>query len=131
MAEQGPFNYQKSWTVEKPSSETHQWSFQKACESAQSDIETRWGVDYRITQVRFEDNNRTTKTENKPGRPGRWRCTHTVTATYHVERRGTYQELANVEKVTEELKITYVVLNELHAKFLVKSEHEEVLETED
>ena len=131
MAEQGPNSYQKSWTVVKPRDESHQWSFQKACESVQSDIETRWGVDYRITQIRFEDNNRKTKTENPAGGPRRWRCTHTVTAIYYVERRGSFQDLVAAETLTEELKITYVFLNQFHDKFVESSEHEEIYETDE
>jgi len=129
MAEQGPYSYQKSWTVEKPSSESHQWSYDRACAAAQADIEVRWGVDYRITQIKFEDNGRTTKTSHKWTCERKWRCTHTVTATYYIERRGSFDSLAAVEKVSEELKITYVRLNEFHANYVEKSEHEEIYET--
>lgn len=131
MTEQGPYSYQKSWTVEKPRPESHNWSYQRACESAQSDIESRWGVDYRVTQIRFEDNGRKTKTENKPGGPRRWRCTHTVTCIYSVARRGSFQDLTGVEQIIEELRIIHVVLNEFHPNFIESSEHEEIRETDE
>jgi len=129
MAGQGPFNYQKSWTAQKPSSETHQWSFQRACEAAQADIETRWGVDYRITQINFADNGRTTNTSHKWTCERTWRCTHTVTCTYYIERRGSFHSLVEVERFTEELKVTYEMLNEFHANYVEKSSHEEIYET--
>ncbi len=130
MAEQGPFNYQKSWQCSKPSSESHQWSYQRACEAAQADIEARWGVDYRLTQIRYEDNGRTTQTSHKWTCERTWRCTHTVTATYYIERRGAPESLFEVDKVTEELKITYVMFNEFHKDHVETSEHEEILRPE-
>lgn len=129
MAEQGPLVYQKSWTVQKPSSENHQWSFQKACEAAQSDIEARWGVDYRITQISFADNDRTTNSTHKWTCESTWRCTHTVTCTYHVERRGIFQALTDVERVIEKMTVTREIINEFNLKYVAKSEHEEVFET--
>lgn len=130
MAEQGPYVYTKSWSVEKPSSETHQWSFQRACEAAQADIEARWGVDYRITQISFVDDGRTTRTEHKWTCARKWRCTHTVTATYHIERRGSLRALLDAATLTDEMRITRVMLNEFHPSYVDRSEHEEIYRTE-
>jgi len=80
------YQYSKSWS--KPSSESHAWSFAGACDGCLKAI-TRWhGVDWKITDVEYEDRGRSTRTSTD--RLGRrtWRCTHTVVARYKVVHRG-------------------------------------------
>ena len=130
MPEQGPFNYQKSWSCEKPGSENHQWSYRRACEAAQADIEVRWGVDYRITRITFTDNGRTTQTSHKWTCERRWRCTHTVTAVYHIEHRGSLDSRFEQDRYSEKLEIIYEMLNEFHRDYQDKSEHMEFYQIE-
>ncbi len=112
-------SYQQSKSWKKPKGESHQWTYDKTCESVQAAIEERWGVDYRIVDIQFVDNGRSTKTKEDWQRRSTWRCTHTVTANYNTERRGLLTSLQGPEDEyrTERFSVEYKMLNELHSKY--------------
>ncbi|WP_433709056.1 hypothetical protein [Paenibacillus illinoisensis] len=82
--------FEHSYSVTKPSSEDHAWSYQKACEYCLAAIENQYGADWRITDLRFEDLGRKTHTN-----PRRWKCTHRVRAYYKTEHRGSTDSIEN------------------------------------
>ncbi|TEA50656.1 hypothetical protein EZE46_12370 [Bacillus sp. BH2] len=106
-----PHEYQHSWSVEKPSSESHAWSYKHACDACQAEIETRHGVDWKVTDVTFEDLGRTTQTNTDWDGTRHWKCTHTVKAFYEVVHRGAERELNTMETIEHTIKITYKMKN--------------------
>ena len=80
--------YEHSASFSKPWSEIHAWSFQEACVAAQREIEYRYGLDWKIVEIEFDDDGRVTSTDydEETGRKT-WKCTHTVVVMYVVEPR--------------------------------------------
>jgi hypothetical protein len=103
--------YQHSWSCSKPTSESHAWSFKQACDACLEQIEERHGVDWKVTDVTFEDNNRKTQTETNWKGERTWRCTHTVTAKYTVVRRGLAADFRSSEMIEDKRSITYKMIN--------------------
>jgi hypothetical protein len=85
-AKQHEFESSVSWL--KPSSESHLWSYQKACERAINEIEKRHGVDWKLTSIVFIDRGRSTNTTRRWDGKRTWSCTHSVIARYEIVRRG-------------------------------------------
>lgn len=82
-------SFEFAWSTEKPSSEKHSWSYQKACEACLGEVEKRHGVDWKITDVSYDDLGRETHTDGgRWGHPRKWSCTHKVRIHYNVVRRG-------------------------------------------
>lgn len=113
------YSYQHSESWSKPSSESHRWSYERTCRGAQTAIEQRWGVDYRIVSIEFEDNDRKTKTETDWTGKRTWKCTHTVTAKYDVERRGNLIDIGTFDDkhVVETVTSTYKMLNQFSPEY--------------
>ena len=109
MAEE--HTYEHAWSCEKPSSEDHAWSYGHACDACQQEIETRHGVDYRVTDVTFEDLDRETSTWTDWDQTRHWACTHKVRARYKVEHRLTSDQYARMKIIEEKLHITYQMKN--------------------
>lgn len=103
--------YTHSWSVEKPSSESHAWSFKNACDACQHEIEVRHGVDWKVTDISFEDLNRETKTHSTWDGKRTWRCTHTVKGSYNVVHRGNVDSLVSSEFIEEKVTIKYKMKN--------------------
>ncbi|CAH1208232.1 hypothetical protein PAECIP111891_03180 [Paenibacillus allorhizoplanae] len=88
--------FEYAWSVKKPSPEDHSWSYQKACEHCLKAIEEQYGVDWRISDIRFEDLNRETHTRGAtPTKPKQWKCTHKVRAYFKAEHRGQTDSIDN------------------------------------
>jgi glutamyl endopeptidase len=103
------FEHSSSW--KKPSSESHQWSYDGACNNCLAEVERRHGVDWKVTDVEFEDKGRTTKGSTSLTGKRTWRCTHTVVAKYNIVHRGRELSESNAEYVTSQLQITYNMRN--------------------
>ncbi|WP_121605381.1 hypothetical protein [Virgibacillus sp. Bac332] len=103
--------YEHAWSCEKPSSESHTWSFKHACDACLQQIHAEHGIDYRVTDITFEDLGRETKTHVDWTGKRTWKCTHKVKATYKVEHRGSTETLADMEYFEETLNIKYKVKN--------------------
>lgn len=103
--------FEHSWSITKPSSESHQWSYRQACNACLAEIEVRHGVDWKVTDVRFIDKGRTTQTRQDWRGRRRWRCTHTVVAVYKVVRRPGLAALAAQETIEESVTVTYQMAN--------------------
>jgi V8-like Glu-specific endopeptidase len=80
------YEHCSSWS--KPSSESHSWSYEGACNNCLAEVERRHGVDWKVTDVEFEDKGRTTKTSTDWTGRRKWKCTHCVVARYRIVRRG-------------------------------------------
>lgn len=80
--------YEHSVSFSKPTSETHEWSFKEVCVATQREIEHRYGLDWKIIEIEFDDDARATSTDydEQTGRRT-WKCTHTVVAMYVIEPR--------------------------------------------
>ena len=104
--------YEHSASWKKPSSESHQWSFKGACDECLAEIETRHGVDWKVTDVEFEDKGRTTQTSQDWQGRRKWRCTHTVVAKYNIVRRGRESQEANTEVIIEQATVRYRMIPE-------------------
>ncbi|MFC4305898.1 hypothetical protein [Cohnella boryungensis] len=95
--------FEHAWTTVKPSSESHAWSYQKACEACLAAVETRHGPDWKITDLEFEDLGRETKTwGGSPLKPKKWRCTHRVKAHYNIVQRGVSDDSFAATAVAED-----------------------------
>ncbi|WIG29976.1 hypothetical protein [Bacillus toyonensis] len=103
--------YEHAWSIEKPSSESHAWSYREACTACQSEIEVRHGVDWKVTDITFEDLNRETKTHTDWDGTRHWECTHKVKAFYEVEHRIAPNQIYDVEFIKDVVKITYKMKN--------------------
>lgn len=103
--------FEHSSTWKKPSSESHQWSYDGACRNCLAEIERRHGVDWKVTDIEFEDKGRTTKTHTSWTGARTWRCTHTVVAKYSIVRRGHERSGEDRETIASDLTITYKMLN--------------------
>lgn len=103
------FEHSTSW--KKPSSESHQWSFKGACDVCLAEVERRHGVDWKVTDVEFEDKGRTTKTSQDWQGRRTWRCTHTVVAKYNIVHRGRELDSPELRVVQSEMTIRYSMLN--------------------
>ena len=80
------YEHCSSWS--KPSSESHTWSYEGACNNCLAEVERRHGVDWKVTDVEFEDKGRTTNTSSDWRGRRKWKCTHCVVAKYNIVRRG-------------------------------------------
>lgn len=103
------FEHSSSW--KKPSSESHQWSYEGACNNCLAEIERRHGVDWKVTDVEFEDKGRTTQSSTSRTGKRTWRCTHTVVAKYNIVHRGRELSESSAEYVTSQLQLTYKMRN--------------------
>lgn len=107
------YTYEHAYYVEKPSSELHTLSYARACEACLAEIEKGHGVDWKVTEVTFEDLGRETQTRDRWPNGRVWKCTHKVRAQYNVEHR---IAVTDSEKyVASGLKITYKMLNEFYS----------------
>ncbi|MEB9877465.1 hypothetical protein [Bacillus cereus] len=87
--------FEYAWSIEKPSSESHAWSYKQACDACLQEIERQYGIDYRITDVTYDDLGRETNTHTDRDGSRHWKCTHKVKAHYDVVRRGSQPEMHN------------------------------------
>ncbi|MEH6887687.1 hypothetical protein [Priestia megaterium] len=105
------YEFQHSYSVEKPSSETHAWSFKKACDACLEAIEAKHGVDWKVTDITFEDLGRETSTHSTWDGKRTWKCTHTVKAHYNVVHRGEILRSTEMPIIEEALNITFKMQN--------------------
>ena len=84
-----PHVYQYAVSLKKTESQSHQQSYETACKDAQSAEIKRWGAEYRLADFTCADNGRTIESEQavSPSDKEAWKCTHTVTITYTLERK--------------------------------------------
>ncbi|EJR11753.1 hypothetical protein [Bacillus cereus] len=104
-----PHTYEHAWSVKKPSSESHAWSYKHACDACLAEIEVRHGVDWKVTDVVFEDLGRETETDVTWDGKRTWKCTHRVKATYEIVHRGNPE--LDVPIFENHIKITYKMHN--------------------
>lgn len=104
------YEYEHAFSCEKPSSETHTWSYKMACDGCLEQIEKKHGVDWKVTEIVYQDLGRETKTHTDTWGRRTWRCTHKVKAFYSIEHR--LIDTRSDKKFTEEsINITYQELN--------------------
>ncbi|MBW9158890.1 hypothetical protein [Clostridium tagluense] len=102
--------FEHSFSCEKPSSEDHAWSFKMACDACLAEIEVRHGVDWKVTDVLFEDQNRETTTHSTWDGKRTWKCTHKVKALYNVVHR-LQNSVVDLTFIEESLTINYKMKN--------------------
>jgi len=101
-----------SASFEKPSSENHRWSYQRACERALAEVERELGRGWLVESIRYDDQGRKTNTSHKWTSKRKWKCTHTVKAIYRACRITDLTSLAKSgAEIKYELKETYVMSN--------------------
>jgi hypothetical protein len=102
--------FEHAWSVEKPSSENHAWSYKMACDACLAEIQVQNGVDWKITDIVFEDLGRETTTRSTWDGARKWKCTHKVKALYNIVHRGEERAFKDTPFIEEQLNITYKMI---------------------
>lgn len=106
--------YQHAFSCEKPSSESHTWSYKRACDACLYEIEENLNPNERISDILFEDLGRETGTHTDRWGARTWRCTHTVIGLYSIANKSIVDPIDGNIFIEESLVIHYKMKNAGH-----------------